>query len=250
MAVVYHGSATRDVRLNKSQAQGGDCLGADEPKAGYAKIAWVRTRASGVYLAAWMRELSRQCGRLERERRVQVARSWVERRLLRVWRRLPGWLQGAVQRLLLPKHLVGAIAVIVDGKGQVLLFNHTYREAFSWGFPGGWLKAGEDPIDALEREVHEESGYRIRALHPLVIGGDRDLRRLDLIFLCTLAGGAFRPSPEVSEASFFPLSALPGLVEPFHEQVAAYASRVLAGEVYGQPPRSPDLARATELERG
>jgi len=170
-----------------------------------------------------------------------VARGWTERSLLRLWRRLPGWLQGSAQRLLLPKFLVGAIAVVLDAEDNVLLFNHTYRDGYPWGFPGGWLKAGEDPVTAIEREVREESGYRIKALHPLVIGGDRELGRLDLIFLCSFAGGEFAPSPEVSEARFFPLAALPGRVEPFHEQVAVYASRVLAGEVYGQPPRSPEL---------
>lgn len=165
--------------------------------------------------------------------------AWAKVRLLWIWRRLPGWLQGRIQRLLLPKYLAGSIAVILDEHNRVLLFRHTYRDEYPWGFPGGWLKAGEDPTDAIEREVYEESGLRISALHPLVIGGDKALQRLDLIFLCTFTDGAFRPSPEVAEAAYFALEELPGLVEPFHVQVAAYAAEVLAGKVYGQPPRPP-----------
>jgi 8-oxo-dGTP diphosphatase len=162
-------------------------------------------------------------------------------RLLWLWRHLPFWLQGRIERLLLPKYLVGAMAVVLDDADRILLFRHTYRNDYPWGIPGGWLKAGEDPTDAVEREIYEESGYRVKALHPMVIGGDRALCRLDLMFLCTLDGGAFRPSAEVSDAGFFALDELPGRVEPFHVQVATYAAKVLAGEVYGQPPRAPDL---------
>ena len=160
---------------------------------------------------------------------------WVKVRLLRVWRRLPGWAHHALERLLLPKFLVGGIAVVFDDQGRVLLFRHTYRDRYPWGLPGGWLQGGEDPIDAVEREVYEESGYQIKALHPLVVGGDHDLRRLDLIFLCDLAGGAFRPSAEVSDAAFFLPDDLPGLVEPFHVDVVIYGIKVLAGRVRGQP---------------
>lgn len=164
---------------------------------------------------------------------------WGKTGLLKVWRRFPLWLQGRIERLLLPKYLVGAMAVVLDDRNRILLFRHTYRDDYPWGIPGGWLKAGEDPTDAVEREIYEESGYRIKARHPLVIGGDKALRRLDLIFLCALAGGAFVPSAEVSDAGFFALDELPGRVEPFHVQVAAYAIKVLAGEVYGHPPRPP-----------
>ncbi len=160
--------------------------------------------------------------------------------LLRVWQHIPGRVQGLIEWWLLPKFLVGAMAVVLDADGRVLLFRHTYRSDYPWGIPGGWLRVGEDPIDGVEREIYEESGFRIRALHPLVVGGDKSLRRLDLIFLCVLEGGTFRASAEVSDAAFFALDELPGRVEPFHVQVAAYARKVVAGEVAGQP-RAPAL---------
>ena len=155
--------------------------------------------------------------------------------LLRVWKRMPGRLQGPIEWLLLPKFLVGAMAVVLDDAGRVLLFQHTYRTDYPWGIPGGWLKGNEDPTDAVEREILEESGLWIKALHPLAIGGDRALRRLDLIFLCSLVGGEFRASAEVSDAGFFASEDLLGRVEPFHIEIAAYARRVVGGEVLGQP---------------
>jgi 8-oxo-dGTP diphosphatase len=182
----------------------------------------------------------------ERYGRIEGGRVTLPRpvkvRLLRIWRRLPGWARNMIERLLLPKFLVGGVAVVFDDRGRVLLFRHTYRDRYPWGLPGGWLKGGEDPIDAVEREVYEESGYRVKALHPLVIGGDRDTRRLDLIFLCDLEGGAFRSSAEVSAAGFHSLDELPGLVEPFHVDVVTYGTEVLAGRIRGQPripARSP-----------
>jgi ADP-ribose pyrophosphatase YjhB (NUDIX family) len=179
---------------------------------------------------SWRLQMSKR----SRLRLPSGAEGW----LLGLWRRLPSSLQGRIEWLLLPKFLVGAVAVVLDDSGGVLLFRHTYRLDYPWGLPGGWIKASEQPTDAVEREVLEESGLLIKALHPLVVGGDRDLRRLDLIFLCQLVGGTFRPSAEVSDAGFFELRALPGCVEPFHVQVATYATKVLAGEVQGYPRRS------------
>lgn len=173
--------------------------------------------------------------------------------LLAIWKRLPFWLQGRIEWLLQPKFMVGAVAVVFDCSERVLLFRHTYRTEYPWGFPGGWLKAGEDPTEAVEREVFEESGYQVRARYPLVIGGDRDLRRLDLIFLCELIEGEFRSSAEVSEAEFVALADLPGRVEPFHVQVARYAMEMRArieGEPASRMPQPPDDRRPALTDAG
>jgi len=146
--------------------------------------------------------------------------------LFGIWGILPPSIQWVLTWLIIPKFLVGAVAVIFDEQGRVLLFRHTYRQEYPWGLPGGWLKMQESAIDAVEREVLEESGYEIRALYPLVIGGDPGQRRLDLIFLCEFAGGEFRPSGEVMDSQFFSPASLPGRVEPFHVKVIQYATEV------------------------
>lgn len=135
-------------------------------------------------------------------------------------------MQWLITWLIIPKFLVGAVAVVFGEDGRVLLFRHTYRQEYPWGLPGGWLKMQESAIDAVEREIFEESGYEIRALYPLVIGGDPAQRRLDLIFLCEFAGGEFKPSGEVADARFFSPASLPGRVEPFHVKVIHYAAEV------------------------
>lgn len=137
---------------------------------------------------------------------------------------LPGWLRAVVLWSVLPKFLVGAVAVIFDDEGRVLLFKHTYRSECPWGLPSGWLKKGEHAHDAIVRELFEESGYQARVLRSVVIGGDSKAQRLDLYYECELTGGQFRPSAEVSQADFFSLDQLPGCLEPFHRQVITYTA--------------------------
>jgi len=49
-------------------------------------------------------------------------------------------------------------AVIKDDGGRVLLLR---EEDGSWELPGGGLEHGEDPKEALTREITEETGYSV-----------------------------------------------------------------------------------------
>ncbi|MFB7852687.1 NUDIX domain-containing protein [Streptomyces sp. NPDC056053] len=57
----------------------------------------------------------------------------------------------------LPKHIAGAGAVIHDTAGRILLVKPSYRDD-TWEIPGGGLDLGEDPRQAVQREVKEELG--------------------------------------------------------------------------------------------
>lgn len=53
------------------------------------------------------------------------------------------------------------ITAIVENKGQFLFIKRSKKEnnmAGKWVFPGGKVKNGEDAIQALFRELHEETG--------------------------------------------------------------------------------------------
>jgi len=106
------------------------------------------------------------------------------------------------------KFLVGVTGIILNDKKEVLLFKHTYR-SHSWSLPGGYLKAGEHPREALEREIKEESGLVVSIDESLKTRTDRETARLDLCYTGVLIGGEFEPTHEVSEYGFFALDKLP-----------------------------------------
>ncbi|RLQ94223.1 NUDIX hydrolase [Falsibacillus albus] len=62
-----------------------------------------------------------------------------------------------------PLILVGAVAVIVDDEGRVLLQERTYPQGV-WGLPGGLMELGESTEDVAKREVLEETGLTIDEL--------------------------------------------------------------------------------------
>jgi 8-oxo-dGTP pyrophosphatase MutT (NUDIX family) len=57
----------------------------------------------------------------------------------------------------LPRHIAGAGAILHDPAGRILLVQPSYRDD-TWEIPGGGLDAGEDPRQAVAREVREELG--------------------------------------------------------------------------------------------
>lgn len=56
--------------------------------------------------------------------------------------------------------------VIQDSMGRILIENRQEKELPSadqkWGLPGGKLKFGETPEQAVIREAFEETGYKVR----------------------------------------------------------------------------------------
>lgn len=52
----------------------------------------------------------------------------------------------------------GAMAVVLDGEGRLLLVRAVYRRA--WSPPGGFLADDEDPVTGALRELWEETGLR------------------------------------------------------------------------------------------
>jgi ADP-ribose pyrophosphatase YjhB (NUDIX family) len=134
--------------------------------------------------------------------------------LLKVWKSLPDseLLRGILIWLITPKFLVGVVGVVINQSKQILLLKHTYRHKYPWGLPGGWLKRGEQPMQALQREIMEETGMTIEVDRPLMVEGDEDWPRVDLIFLCRVINDEFSSSDEVFSAKFFTLLEIPEIM--------------------------------------
>jgi len=106
-------------------------------------------------------------------------------------------------------------AVFIDNK--VLLVKEISDGG--WTLPGGWADQNETPREAVEREVFEESGYKVEA-YKLAAVMDRTVQGhspyypfhvYKIFFLCRITGGASKNSIETTGADFFPIDKLPPL---------------------------------------
>ena len=57
-----------------------------------------------------------------------------------------------------PKHIVAVCGLISHPNGKILLIRSPRR---GWEFPGGQVEEGENLIEALQREIIEESGVTV-----------------------------------------------------------------------------------------
>ena len=104
-------------------------------------------------------------------------------------------------------HTLGAFAIILNPKGEVLLCHRTDRDM--WNVPGGRVEIGETPWQAVVREVEEEVGLRVDVEQ--LLGVYSVPSRTDVVFnfLCKVAGGSLRLSNEADDIRWFARGAIP-----------------------------------------
>ena len=104
-------------------------------------------------------------------------------------------------------------AVVQDGK--ILLIQE--RADGNWAMPGGWADLGNSPGSVAEREVWEESGFRVKAEKVVAVIDANRLEPMEfyhaykIIFLCRLLDGERRTSYETLAVDFFDPDNLPPL---------------------------------------
>lgn len=115
----------------------------------------------------------------------------------------------------------GVAAVVVNEAGEVLLQRRSDNGL--WGLPGGGIDPGEEPADAVIREVWEETGVHVRPERIVAVhGGEEFFVRypngdqaylISITFRCTPIGGEPRINDDESlEVRYFPPSQLPPLI--------------------------------------
>lgn len=126
-----------------------------------------------------------------------------------IWRRLPGRLRRWSMRLAHTRFTVTAGALIFNQAGQVLLLKHRFRAGSGWGLPGGFLQAGEQPIDALRRELREELALEIQEVEIFTARSFRRPKQVEVLFRGHADGAVTPRTMEVEHAGWFSLDALP-----------------------------------------
>ena len=124
--------------------------------------------------------------------------------------------------------MVAVGAVIVDGKGRILLVKHVVeRGGFwqdKWICPGGELELGETIEEGIVREVREETNLEIKLTTPLTPfdrivkeGGEIRLHVVYIDYLAELVGGELKPASDVGEAVWVGKEKLPEIWPELHE---------------------------------
>ncbi len=120
----------------------------------------------------------------------------------------------------------GVSAVILDAEGRVLLQQRTDNGA--WGLPGGAVEFGESVLEALHREVREETGLTIEVErlvgvyshpdhHQIVTYPDGNVVHfVSTCFACRPTGGTLTLGDETSGLAWFAPPAWPAALMPIH----------------------------------
>jgi 8-oxo-dGTP diphosphatase len=131
-----------------------------------------------------------------------------------IWRRVPASIRRWTVRFTNTRFTVTAGAVIFDTDGNVLLLKHLFRAGSGWGLPGGFLKPGEQPLEALQRELQEEIGLKIQDVEFFWARSFKRPRQVEILFRAKASGQPRPQSIEVERAVWFSPNDLPsGLPE-------------------------------------
>lgn len=118
------------------------------------------------------------------------------------------------QRILLP----GVRAIILNDREEVLLQRRT--DMACWGLPSGSVELDETALEALKREVREETGLEVRQAEPMALysgpsqrfrypNGD-EIQCFSVAFIVRdWTGEPKADGNEGSEVRFWPVNALP-----------------------------------------
>lgn len=126
---------------------------------------------------------------------------------LRVYKVLPKGLSHRIVHTLQPTFTAGAVAII-EYDGRVLALRQHHRRG--WSLPGGLVEAGEQPQDAVVREVREETGLSIEPGSVMAVPFGTDVRHIDILFRIECDRlPEVRVSSEALEYGWFTLDDLP-----------------------------------------
>ena len=128
-----------------------------------------------------------------------------------MWRSAPKSVRRWSVRLVEPRFTVTAGAVIEDDAGRILLLNHVFRKGSGWGIPGGFMTKGEQPEEALRRELREETGMEVAAARLAFVRTLKRPQQVEIIYRCRVreADKSSKSNLEINTLAWFARDQLP-----------------------------------------
>jgi 8-oxo-dGTP diphosphatase len=134
--------------------------------------------------------------------------------------------------MIMPTHIVAVGGITEDKEGNILLVK-TYHGG--WVFPGGQVEEGENLMDALTREIKEESGIDVEVSYLIGIysntrkhkgynGIEVVPTKLMMDYVCTPVSGELCTSEETSESCWVAKDRVLNMIEApaIRERYQAY----------------------------
>lgn len=150
----------------------------------------------------------------------------LKRRLARLIRKVPVVVAvgQACWRLTRPHVSVGAVGVVFNEQGHLLLVEHLFHPRHPWGLPGGWVERGENPADAVTRELNEELELHV-TIEAIVLVEMGFKQHMDVAYLCTPLNSVGALCGELLDYRWFALDELPEL-HWFHRRAVMKAVEI------------------------
>lgn len=141
------------------------------------------------------------------------------------------------------REFVVAAAILLDAQGRVLLVGNDWQGYGNvrWTLPGGVVERGESTLDALAREVREETGLELTSVDHLayavhVEDQRRNDRAVSFAFAARYDGLLHPRDPDgfIVEARFVPVDEVERIIPilPLRQPLAAYLRDRVAGRFY------------------
>ena len=144
----------------------------------------------------------------------------------KIWRNLPPFVRMKLVRVSQKKFTASVAAIITNERREVLLLEHVLRPASGWGIPGGFMEHGEQPEQAICREIGEETGLKLENVR---LYRARVLRRhIEFVFRAEAQGEARILSREIIQAGWFEIAKMP---EKMSRTQKSLIEKVLSEEV-------------------
>ncbi|YAR63158.1 NUDIX hydrolase [Bacillus cytotoxicus] len=128
-----------------------------------------------------------------------------------------------------PLILVGAVVLVINKKGEVLLQQRTEPYG-KWGLPGGLMELGESPEETAYREVYEETGIHVKNLRLIHVfsganyftklaNGDEFQSVTTAYYTDEYEGNLNMNTAEAVQLAFFPIRELPDYMVGSHKKI-------------------------------